>query len=163
MHAHSCDHHHRHEAGLPVTERLRQAEDICVGRGARLTQPRRLVLEALISAKRALGAYDLIEAVTQATGKRTAPVTIYRALEFLQEMGLAHRIETRNAFLACPAGHGPHALAVFLICDCCGRVEEADAPGLDAELARLAAAHRFMPQGRVIEMAGRCGACCEDQ
>ena len=163
MHGHSCGHHHGHEADLSLGERLRQAEALCAGRGARLTSQRRIVLETLISGRRALGAYDLIEAVSNATGKRIAPITIYRALDFLREMGLAHRIESRNTFLACPAGHGPHALAAFLICDCCGRVEEADASGLDAEMNRLAAAHRFAPQSRIVEMAGRCSACNEDQ
>jgi len=161
MQEHACGHHHDQDSGLPVGERLRQAEILCTGRGTRLTAQRRVVLEALLTARRALGAYDLIEQVSRATGKRTAPITIYRALEFLQEMGLAHRIESRNAFLACHGGHRPHALTVFMICDCCGQVAEADAPGLEAELDRLATGHGFRAQSRVIEMAGRCSTCNE--
>lgn len=163
MQSHACGHHHEDAAEVALGERLRQAEALCAERGARWTRQRSIVLEILITGRRALGAYDLIEAVAKATGKRTAPITIYRALDFLREMGLAHRIESRNTFLACPAGHGPHALAAFLICDCCGRVEEADAGGLDAELNRLAATHGFVPQTRVVEMAGRCNACGEDR
>jgi Fur family zinc uptake transcriptional regulator len=64
------------------------------------------VLEALIDAGRALGAYDLIDRIAAKSGKRVAPITIYRALDFLVENDLVHRIESRNAFLACPAGMG---------------------------------------------------------
>lgn len=161
MSAHSCDHHHDHDAAPPLERRLSDAEAVCAGRGARLTEQRRVVLAALIEARRALGAYDLIESVAKATGKRTAPITIYRALDFLSEMGLVHRIESKNAFLACPAGHGPHGLAVFMICDCCGRVDEANSPDLEKLLGRIARERGFAPQGRMIEMAGRCAACGE--
>ena len=50
-----------------------------------------------------------------------------------------------------------------MICDCCGRVEEADAPGIDALLSQVAQARGFRPQGRVIEMADRCAACGESE
>lgn len=157
----SCCHHHATVKLPPLATRLSEAEALCARKGARLTPPRRAVLAALIDAGRALGAYDLIEAVAAQSGRRAAPITIYRALDFLSGIGLVHRIESRNAFLACPAGCADHGLAVFLICDCCGAVAEAASPRLDALLAELAGANGFRPQGRVIEMAGRCADCDE--
>jgi len=139
--------------------RLREAEAVCATRGERLTAQRRQVLAALIAAGRALGAYDLIDHVAETGGKRVAPITIYRALEFLVETDLVHRIESRNAFLACPAGHGPHAEAIFLICDACGKVCEAVSPPLEMALGTLAAERGFAPRARIIELVGHCADC----
>ena len=58
-------------------------------------------------------------------GPRPAPITVYRALEFLRENGLVHRIESRNAFVACVHNHAAGDLVVFLICERCGAVGEA--------------------------------------
>ncbi|HST67704.1 MAG TPA: ATP-binding cassette domain-containing protein, partial [Mycobacteriales bacterium] len=58
-------------------------------------------------------------------GARPAPITIYRALDFLREQGLVHRIESRNAFIACVHNHDSGDPVVFLICETCGTVGEA--------------------------------------
>lgn len=138
---------------------LAKAERQCAARGLNLTEQRRMVLGELLSAGAAVGAYDLIERVATATGKRVAPVTIYRALDFLVEAGLVHRIESRNAFLACPSGDGAHPQAVFLICECCGRVGETTSPAVETEIAALARRQGFVAKSRVIEMTGFCAEC----
>lgn len=147
-----------HGLQQPAT-RLREAEAYCAARGVRLTGPRRLVLEALCGSGRALGAYDLIEIISARSGKTVAPITIYRALEFLVETDLVHRIESRNAYLACPAGHGPHPQAVFMICDGCGKVCEASSPAIEAMLVQLAADKAFRLRARIIELKGLCADC----
>lgn len=153
-HAGCCGH------GLqPPATKLREAEAHCAARGGRLTGPRRLVLEALCGAGRALGAYDLIDLIAARAGKTVAPITIYRALDFLVENDLVHRIESRNAFLACPAGHGPHPQAVFMICDACGKVCEAASPAIEAALAALAEDKAFRLSARIIELKGLCADC----
>lgn len=144
-----------------MAERLREATALCQTRGVRLTGQRALVLEVLIEAGRALGAYDLIDLVAARAAKRIAPITIYRALEFLVENDLVHRIESRNAFLACPGGHGVHPQAVFMICETCGAVSETVSPQLENDLAALARTHGFRPRGRVIELTGCCGTCAD--
>ena len=55
---------------------------------------------------------------------RPAPITVYRALDFLMANGLVHRIESRNAYLACAHDHDAAALVAFLICERCGSVGE---------------------------------------
>lgn len=157
LHAHDhacCTHAHATPA-----ERLRAAEVLCAARGTKLTQQRRMVLAALLAEDKALGAYDLIDRVAGEAGRRVAPITIYRALEFLVEAGLVHRIESRNAYLACPGGHGAHSQAAFMICERCGRVAEAMSAGLEKELAGLAAPAGFRPKTRVIELTGLCAEC----
>ena len=99
------------------------AEEFCAARGQRLTPMRRQVLQALLASHKPLGAYEIIERLAQ--GGRLAPITVYRALDFLRENGLVHRIESRNAFVACVHHHAGGDPVVFLICERCGTVGEA--------------------------------------
>jgi Fur family transcriptional regulator, zinc uptake regulator len=146
-----------------VRETLAAAEEHCRAHGVKLTPSRRLILEILAREGRPLGAYDMIEKVGAATGKRPAPVTIYRALDFLLENGLVHRLASRNAYLACAHGHHLRDLVVFLICENCGHVVEATSDALRHNLDTLAATTHFVPRSQVMEIAGRCQACAESQ
>jgi Fur family zinc uptake transcriptional regulator len=143
----------------PAVETLAAAEALCRQRGVRLTPQRRAVLAALAEAKRPLGAYALIETMRGDNGRAPAPIAIYRALDFLRENGFIHRLETLNAFVACPHRHDSGARIVFLICDQCRHVEEAVADGLNRALAALAKAHGFIADRQVVEIAGRCRNC----
>src|SRR3974390_3245574 len=102
---------------------IMHAEELCATRGQRLTPMRRQVLEALLASHRPLGAYEIIERL--AKPGRPAPITVYRALHFLRDNGLVHRIESRNAFVACVHNHAGDDIVVFLICERCGAVGEA--------------------------------------
>jgi Fur family zinc uptake transcriptional regulator len=138
---------------------MRSAEAQCRTLGLKLTDLRRQVFQVLSKAPSALGAYDIIDALAQGGGRRVAPISIYRALDFLKEAGLVHKIESLNAFVACPYHHGRDAVVVFMICDSCGRVDEATSDAVDRSLKDVAARAGFQPRGEVIEMAGRCIAC----
>ena len=136
---------------------IAHAEAQCARSAQRLTPMRRRVLQALLSSHKPLGAYEIIDRLTDKT--RPAPITVYRALDFLRENGLVHRIASRNAFVACVHDHGGGDLVVFLICERCGAVGEA--PG-DAAAAALAASSRaagFAPKSPLIEIAGVCSHC----
>ncbi len=124
-----------------------------------LTPGRRRILEILAREGRPLGAYDFIDRVGALTGKRPAPISIYRALDFLLEGGLIHRLASRNAYLACGHGHARQAPIAFLICQSCGEVVEADSLALRASLAALATEAHFAPRAQVIEVTGLCRAC----
>lgn len=153
-HAGCCAAHDR-----PAAATLRAAEEACAARGLRLTPQRRAVLALLVEAKRPLGAYDLIEAMRSGEGRAPAPIAIYRALDFLRENGFIHRLESLNAFIACPHPHGSGERVVFLICEACRHVDEVLAEPLSEALAALARAHAFKPERQVIELAGRCRQC----
>src|SRR6266850_1439089 len=90
---------------------------------------------------------------------RPAPITVYRALEFLRENGLVHRIESRNAFVACVHTHAVGDLVVFLICERCGAVGEASSAEVAATLKSAARAAGFTPKSPVIEISGICTHC----
>lgn len=123
-----------------------------------MTAPRRRVLEQLLTAGEPVKAYDLIASYGE-DGQAAKPPTVYRALEFLERQGLAHRIASISAYVACAAGAGDHA-AAFLICDCCGSTREVSlASGLG--LTQAAAAQGYVLERTTIEGHGRCEACRE--
>jgi Fur family zinc uptake transcriptional regulator len=118
---------------------------------------RRQVLEALLASHKPLGAYEIIERLGHKN--RPAPITIYRALDFLRENGLVHRIESRNAFVACVHNHGGGDLVVFLICERCGAVGEAPGGTVADALKASSRAAAFSPKSPLIEIAGICSHC----
>ena len=124
-----------------------------------LTLGRRQILDALCAEGKPLGAYELIDRVMRPNGKRPAPISVYRALEFLVEKGLVHRLASRNAYLACRSGHDVHAPVVFLLCTRCGAADEAVSPDLSAHLAALARGADFSATSQAVELVGLCARC----
>lgn len=129
------------------------------GRGVTLTPSRQRVLDELCLAARPVGAYEMMDRLASANGKRPAPISVYRALDFLVDNGLVHRLASRNAFLACGHGHEARDPVVFLICDDCGGVTEETSASIRKGLAALAKATGFVSRAHVIELAGRCAKC----
>lgn len=142
------------EGGRPGASRMRGKEE-----PLSLTPGRRRILEILVHEGRPLGAYEMIDRIAEATGKRPAPISVYRALDFLLENGLIHRLASRNAFLACGHGHAATEPIVFLICDSCGAVVEATSPTMREALGEIAEKAHFSARAQVMEIAGRCRAC----
>src|SRR5438876_3558968 len=134
------------------------AEARCGQRGQGLATIRRKVLAALLGSHKPLGAYEIIDRLAP-KGPRPAPITAYRALEFLRENGFVHRIESRNAFIACVHNHAAGALVVFLICERCGAVGEASSTEVTTTLTSAARAADFTPKSPVIEITGVCTHC----
>ena len=147
-----------HDHARCSSDAMAQAEAICASRGQRLTPIRRQVLEALLASHKALGAYEIIE-LTGEAGARPAPITIYRALDFLMDNGLVHRIESRNAFIACIHNHDNSDFVVFLICERCGAVGEASSKAVGETLKTAAKAASFSPKAPVVEISGVCAHC----
>lgn len=148
------DHNHDRCA----TDAIAHAEALCAARAQRLTPIRRRVLQALLSSHRPLGAYEIIDRLA-ARNARPAPITIYRALEFLRENGLVHRIESRNAFIACINNHAGSDPVVFLLCERCGAVGEAASAAIAETLKTASRAAGFTPKTPVIEISGICAHC----
>jgi Fur family zinc uptake transcriptional regulator len=140
------------------SDAIAYAEAVCAARAERLTPIRRNVLEALLSSHQPLGAYELIDRLA-APGSRPAPITIYRALDFLREQGLVHRIESRNAFIACAHNHESGDPVVFLICERCGAVGEAASAAVADTIRNASRAAGFTPKTPVIEISGICAHC----
>lgn len=147
----------RHDHADCVERTLAAAERICRDRQARLTPQRRRVLEVLLADHVAVGAYEIADRLAE-NGRRPAPTIIYRALDFLIEVGLVHRLASLNAFIACGHPGSAHG-AQFLICNGCGLVAEISDPRLAGAVAEAARRVDFAVLRPIVEITGRCPAC----
>lgn len=146
---------HAHAHSIP--DSLKAAEAACAREGESFTPLRKRVYTLLLSAEGPAKAYDLLAQIGE-PGRPAKPPTVYRALEFLVRLGLAHRIESLNAFVACDISH-PHHAAAFLICDTCGTAQEVESASVAAALTRAAEAGGFRLASAVVEARGICGDC----
>lgn len=146
---------HNHDAC--VSQALTDARAICLRQNARLTPIRERVLELIWQSHKPLGAYDVLGELSS-DGHNAAPPTVYRALDFLQQHGLVHRIASLNAFIGCTHA-GEHHTGMFLICRACGNVLELTAPTVSSEVRKAAALEGFRAESTTLEIAGLCPQC----
>ena len=141
-----------------VSHALSTAETLCEQRGLRLTALRKRVLELIWTSHKPLGAYDILGVLSEIDGRRAAPPTVYRALDFLQEHGLAHRIASLNAFVGCNHPGEAHP-GQFLICRNCHAAVELQQESIDAALKASADNIGFSIEGQTVEITGLCAHC----
>ncbi len=148
-----------HDHGQCVADALAMAEAVCARRNARLTRLRRRVFEMLWAAHKPTRAYDLLDRL-RSEHDGAAPPTVYRALDFLLEHGLIHKLESLNAYIGCVQPDAPHR-GQFLICEDCQSVAELDDPDIARRV--LAKAHDlgFAVRHQTIEVSGTCADCSE--
>lgn len=148
-----------HDHAACSDDALAAAEAVAAERGLRLTPVRRRTLEILLESHRALGAYEVLERLA-AEGFGRQPPVVYRALDFLVDNGLAHRVRRLNAFAACMHPGEEHQPA-FLICRSCKAVAEAPAARVRAALEAAAAEMGFVVERASLEAQGLC-PCCQE-
>jgi Fur family zinc uptake transcriptional regulator len=146
-----------HDHDHCVADALSAAEQVCRKHGARLTSLRRRVLELVWQSHRPVGAYAVLD-LLKPEHRAAAPPTVYRALDFLLEQGLVHRIQSLNAFVGCAHPDQVHH-GFFLICKSCGDAIEVEDDGVDGAISRSAERFGFQVQARTIEAAGICPGC----
>ena len=140
---------------------LAKARQLCQERKLRMTPIRELVLKTIWQSHKPLGAYELLPTLSEA-GFNSAPPTVYRALEFLQEQGLVHRIALLNAYIGCPHPGAKHQCS-FLICRQCGNTQELDMQAVTRQIQQQAETMGFLPQQQALEVLGLCQHCQESQ
>lgn len=142
-----------------LDNRIAQAAQKCAASGVRLTDVRQRVLSLILDSDEPMGAYSLLDRLKSGKANAT-PNTVYRALEFLRENGLVHKLERLNAFVACTDTHAhDHHAAQFLICVKCGVVTELEDDGISHSVAAAAAGVGFTPHHATVEVDGVCSAC----
>ena len=146
-----------HNHGRCVADALQTAEALCRERGLRFTALRKRVLELVWNSHKPVGAYDILDQLNRA-GKKAAPPTVYRTLEFLIEADLVHRLDSLNAFVGCADPSRPHA-GQFLICRGCRSVAELDDADINRLVAAKAAALGFTAVQQMLEIQGLCPDC----
>lgn len=148
---------HVHDHSVCVHTAITSAEQLCESRGVQLTPIRKRTLELIWSNHKASKAYDLLDQLKPELDS-AKPSTVYRALDFLLEQGLIHRVESLNAFIGCHCSTTHHE-QILLICSQCHEVEELPVDhtlnGLDARLKEAG----FLPQRKTLEIHGLCQVC----
>ena len=141
-----------------IARAMATAERICRERGLRFTSLRRRVLGLVWESHKPAGAYEILERLGE-EGRPAAPPTVYRALEFLIDAGLVHRLDSLNAFIGCADPSISHA-GQFLICRRCRSVVELDDSDIEELVQARAERLGFTAENQVLEIQGLCGACC---
>lgn len=149
--------HRKHNHSRCIKNALQDAETTCRSAGLRLTAQRRKILELVWSNHAPVKAYDVLERM-HSDNPKTAPATVYRALEFLIDAGLVHKIESLNAYVGCGDPSQPH-IGQFFICDQCGAVAEINEPKITQLINQEAKQLGFQSQRQVIEIKGHCPEC----
>ena len=153
--------HQPHDHGRCINAAMTRAHDLCIEQNARMTTTRESVLRLLWQSHRPLGAYQLQDQLAELLNKPIAPPTVYRAIEFLLQLGLIHRLPSLNAYIGCPFP-GNHHSDFFLICRECGSAAECSADPLNIAIEQTAKRAHFKVESQMIEIAGLCPECQPD-
>jgi len=136
---------------------ITNAEQLCANRGVHLTPIRHKILELIWNSHKAIKAYDLLDLI-RPSNDAAKPSTVYRALDFLLEQGLIHRVESLNAFVGCRSSGAKHD-QLLLICTICQDIEERPAAQVFSALSQETQNADFNPQRKTIEIHGLCKNC----
>ncbi len=145
-----------------VKTSLDRASQIFEEKNLRFTDLRRKVFEEIASTQASVGAYEILDRLAK-KGTRLAPISIYRALDALLEAGVVHRLESKNAYFASRALHEPRTdrRPMFLACEACGNVIEADGEDIFAAIDDVAGSKKFQPRVKFVEVSGTCQDCAK--
>ena len=147
----------KHDHDQCVHQALENARQVCIESGARLTWIRHRILELIWSSHTPVLAYELLK-IIRLEKPNAEPPTVYRALEFLLDQNLIHKIESLNAYAGCPHPNVPHN-GLFLICTECREVAEMDIPDINKTLAEETGKSGFRMEQQTMEILGVCPAC----
>jgi Fur family transcriptional regulator, zinc uptake regulator len=148
---------HKHQDCLKSA--IKAAKLHCDVLGLRLTPLRERVLELVWQSHEPVKAYDILDELKQGHSS-SAPPTVYRALDFLQEQGLVHKIESLNAYVGCGDPKEIHS-GQFFICHDCGTVAELDDEDIRELIQKKAKRFGFKVDDEMVEIKGQCQECGE--
>jgi Fur family transcriptional regulator, zinc uptake regulator len=146
-----------HDHAHCIQRAVATAEKVCAARRVNLTPLRRRIFEIVWREHEPIGAYEILAELSR-DREKAAPPTVYRALEFLQDAGLVHRLDTLNAFLGCDRPEDEHA-GQFLVCSVCRRVAEIEDSVLNRTLQDRARALGFRLETSAVEIKAICTQC----
>ncbi|WP_424948203.1 Fur family transcriptional regulator [Candidatus Spongiihabitans sp.] len=147
----------RHNHNACVHSALNKAQHICAEKALRFTRIRQQILELIWSSHKPVLAYELLRTLRRE--KRNAePPTVYRALDFLLQHQLIHKIESLNAYVGCACPDKNH-ISQFLICTQCHQIAEMEDANVSQVIARQAARSGFQAAQQTVEIRGLCPTC----
>ncbi len=145
---------------MPGSDWTAHVETVCRERGLQMTALRREIVAIFAGAGQPMGAYAIIQKLSDAQKRQVAPPTVYRTLDFLVENGFVVKIESRQTFVACDHhDHEHNGHGLLFSCAKCGRASEVESGTVDREVAAIASRLAFTVERKVLEIEGLCGAC----
>lgn len=135
---------------------------MCADAGERLTQARLNAYAELLGQARPVSAYELLDLMERREGRKLAPLTVYRQLDFLTRVGLVHRLASAQAFMACDHPGSPHE-GLYLVCSACGKADELESGNLAHLLGKAAKSRGFKSEKQIVELQGLCHDCNDDK
>jgi len=123
-----------------------------------LTKNQQIVLDFVEKSSEPLKAYSILFNV-QKKGLK-APLQVYRALDKLVEIGKIHKIESRNAFVACKNSSCQVSKATaFSICEICEKITEISSSSLSKYLTNFKDKDGMKYSKYNLEFFGLCKKC----
>lgn len=123
-----------------------------------LSKNQQLVFELIEKANEPLKAYSILSNVQKKGIK--APLQVYRALNKLIEIGKIHKIESKNAFVACKNKDCKTSKAnAFYICESCKDISEVNNSKLTKYLSSFKANNEMIVKKYNLEFFGVCKNC----
>lgn len=121
-----------------------------------LTKNEKLVWDTLAGSPEPKKAYEILDMLKE-KGVR-APMTVYRALDGLENKGVIHKLDGLNSFVLCNH-EGPHEVQAFLVCETCATVVEVDIDAASVSVAPAVKREGFDMHTARLEIRGVCGDC----
>jgi Fur family transcriptional regulator, zinc uptake regulator len=147
----------QHDHDDCVATAIEKGQILCRQKGLRFTRMRRRVLELVWDSHKPVGAYEILDSLN-GSGQKAAPPTVYRALDFLIEADLVHRLDSINAYIGCPDPGTSHT-GQFLICRACRSVAELDDADINLLVERKVTDLGFSAIHQTLEIQGLCSDC----
>jgi Fur family transcriptional regulator, zinc uptake regulator len=142
-----------------LAKAIERASQAFEEKSIRFTKLRQDVFQEIAATYTSIGAYDVLARLAE-KGIRLAPISVYRAIDALLEAGVIHRLESKNAYFACRRlDHATGRRPIFLSCEKCNAVQEADAEGIFETIDRVSRTASFQPRVKFVEVSGLCRAC----
>ena len=123
-----------------------------------LSKNQKIIFDLIHQSSEPLKAYAILFNVQKKGIK--APLQVYRALDKLVELGKIHKIESRNAFIACQNSSCQISKATaFSICESCENVSEISNSKLSKYLSNFVDETGMKFSKYNLEFFGLCKKC----
>ena len=149
----------RHRHTSCSSRAKKRLDNLSKARSKRLGVNDKWVFDILLSEHRPFSAYEIAEQIAHA-GKPLQAIQVYRAVETLINLGVAHRVALKNGYMAC---HSPDKCAAqqILICSSCNQVAELEHSKLNATITSSIKECGFVPERQKLELLGLCPNCAD--
>lgn len=124
--------------------------------------PNKVVQDILRESDKPLGAYEILERVK--VKGINGPPTVYRALDKLIKLGMAHRIASKHTYVICRHGAEHHNESIiFAVCNRCDNVDEIPSKALHEAFDNVRKNIGFKIENEIVEVTGICRSCDEQK